>query len=239
MHSELAVLRDIDLTRFLLAQGMDPRVGKTPPPAPRTPTRGSKGWLLYLASMFSSLETFTLLHSHGANLSYAHALHGAACGGPSQIPIIRHLLDSKAVDVDELDVYHVPHTGTPLLAAITQGHVEVVRVLLGYGAHPLACIKSPYETSAEESARALGRRDEGASKEILSMLEEARGEREGEGRLGGVPVSGGRRSGTSGTSGTPGTPGETDSGPPTPTTHTATIPSTSLWLSCSVGHTEI
>jgi hypothetical protein len=141
--------------------------------------------------------------------------------------------------VDELDVYHVPHTGTPLLAAITQGHVEVVRVLLGYGAHPLACIKSPYETSAEESARALGRRDEGASKEILRMLEEARGEREGEGRLGGVPVSGGRRSGTSGTSGTPGTPGETDSGPPTPTTHTATIPSTSLWLSCSVGHTEI
>jgi len=178
--------------------------------------------------MFSSLETFTLLHSHGANLSYAHALHGAACGGPSQIPIIRHLLDSKAVDVDELDVYHVPHTGTPLLAAITQGHVEVVRVLLGYGAHPLACIKSPYETSAEESARALGRRDEGASKEILRMLEEARGEREGEGRLGGVPVSGGRRSGTSGTPGTPGTPGETDSGPPTPTTHTATIPSTSI-----------
>jgi hypothetical protein len=32
---------------------------------------------------------------------------------------------------------------------------------------------------------------------------------------------------------------ETDSGPPTPTTHTAIISSTSLWLSCSVGYTEI
>jgi hypothetical protein len=157
--------------------------------------------------MFSTLETFTLLHSHGANLSYAHALHGAACSGPSQIPIIRHLLDSKAVDVDELDVYHVPHTGTPLLAAIRKGHVEVVRVLLEYGAHPLACIKSPYETSAEEMARALGRRDEGASKEILRMLEEARREREREGRLGGVPVTGGGRSGRPGTSGTSGTSG--------------------------------
>jgi hypothetical protein len=154
--------------------------------------------------MFSTLETFTLLHSHGENLSYAHALHGAACGGPSQIPIIRHLLDSKAVDVDELDVYHVPHMGTPLLAAILKGHVKVVRVLLGYGAHPLACIKSPYEASAGEMARALGRRDKGASKEILRMLEEARGEREREGRLGGVPVSGGGRSGTSGTSVTSG-----------------------------------
>lgn len=201
MHSELAVLRDIELTRFLLDQGMDPRVGNTPPPAPRTPTRGSKGWLLYLASMFSSLESFNLLQSHGANLSYAHALHGAAYGGPSQIPIMRYLLDSKAVDVDELDVYHVPHMGTPLLVAITKGHVEVVKVLLEYGAHPLACIKSPYEMSAEESARALGRRDEGASKEILRMLEEARAERERMGRLGDVPVSGGRRSGTSNTSG--------------------------------------
>jgi ankyrin repeat protein len=207
MQSELPVLRDIDLTRFLLAQGVDPSVGKTPPPAPIAPIRGSKGWLLHLASMFSTLETFTLLHSHGANLSYAHALHGAACSGPSQIPIIRHLLDSKAVDVDELDVYHVPHTGTPLLAAIRKGHVEVVRVLLEYGAHPLACIKSPYETSAEEMARALGRRDEGASKEILRMLEEARREREREGRLGGVPVTGGGRSRRPGTSGTSGTSG--------------------------------
>lgn len=199
----LPVLRDIDLTRFLLAQGADPRVGNTPPPYPRTITRGSKGWLLHLASMFSSLETFTLLHSHGANLSYAHALHGAASAGPSQIPIIRHLLDSKAVDVDELDIYHAVHQGTPLLAAITKGHVEVVRVLLGYGAHPLACIKTPYESSAEESARALGSRDEEASKEILRMLEEARGEREREGRLGGVPVSVlvKPRSGASGASG--------------------------------------
>ena len=189
MHSALPVLRDIDLTRFLLAQGADPRVGNTPPPYPRTITRDSKGWLLHLASMFSSLETFTLLHSHGANLSYAHALHGAASAGPSQIPIIRHLLDSKVVDVDELDIYHAVHQGTPLLAAITKGHVEVVRVLLGYGAHPLACIKTPYESSAEQSARALGSRDEEASKEILRMLEEARGGREREGRLGGVPVS--------------------------------------------------
>ncbi len=68
--------------------------------------------------MFSSLETFKLLHSHGANLSYAHALYGAACGGPSQIPIIRHLLDSKAVNVDKLNVYYVPHIGTPLLAGM-------------------------------------------------------------------------------------------------------------------------
>ncbi len=74
-------------------------------------------------------------------------------------------------------------------------------MLLGYGAHPLACIKSPYETSAEESARVLGRRDEGASKEILRMLKEAREEREREGRMGGVPVSGGRSSGTYVTSG--------------------------------------
>jgi len=203
MHSTLAVLRDLDLTRFLLDQGMDPRVGNTPPPTPRTPTRGSKGWLLYLASMFSTLETFTLLHSHGANLSYAHALHGAACGGPSQIPIIQYLLDSKAVDVDELDVYHVPHMGTPLLAAITKGHVEVVKVLLGYGAHPSACIKSPYETNAEESAKALGRKDEEASKEILIMLEEAKAERERKGGLGGVPVSGGHASSTPVTSSAP------------------------------------
>jgi ankyrin repeat protein len=204
MHSALSVLRDIDLARFLLAQGADPRVGNTPPPYTRTITSGSKGWLLYLASIFSSLETFTLLHSHGANLSYAHALHGAASTGPSQIPIIRHLLDSKAVDVDELDIYHAVHQGTPLLAAIVKGDVEVVRVLLGYGAHPLACIKTPYVSSAESSARGLGSRDEEASKEILRMLEEARVEREREGRLGGVPIStlAKPRSGASGASGT-------------------------------------
>ena len=109
--------------------------------------------------------------------------------------------------MDELDVYHVPHQGTPLLAAIRKGHVEVVRVLLEYGAHPLACIKTPYESSAEKLARGLEREDEEASKEILRMLEEARGEREREGRLGGVPVSvhGARRSGTSSTPGAPGT----------------------------------
>ncbi len=95
----------------------------------------------------------------------------------------------------------MPHTGTPLLAAILRGHVEVVKVLLEYRAHPLACIMSPYEMTAEQSARALGETDEGASKEILRMLEEARAEREREGRLGGVPVTGVRRPGTSRTPG--------------------------------------
>ncbi|KUJ21370.1 uncharacterized protein LY89DRAFT_432559 [Mollisia scopiformis] len=198
----LVVLRDIDLTRFLLDQGMDPRVGSSPPPNPRKPLWGNKGWLLHLASMFSSLETFMLLRSHGANLSYSHALHGAACGGPSQIPIIRHLLDSKEVDVGELDAYHVPHTGTPLLAAIMKGHVEVVKVLLEYGAHPLTCIQTPYETNAEKLARGLGRTDEEASKDILKMLEEARVVREREGKLGNVPITGARRSGPSSTSST-------------------------------------
>jgi ankyrin repeat protein len=154
---------------------MDPRIGSTTPKLPRQPAsyRGSKGWLLYNASIYGSLETFTLLRDRAANLECAHALHGAAYGGPSQIPIIRYLLDNKYLDVDELDIYHLPHTGTPLLAAILAGHTEVVRVLLDYGANPHACIKSPYEATTISGAQALARRDEEASKAILSMLKEA------------------------------------------------------------------
>jgi ankyrin repeat protein len=154
---------------------MDPRIGSTPPKLPRQPAhyRGSKGWLLYKASIYGSLETFTLLQDRGANLEYAHALHGAAYGGPSQIPIIHHLLDNKYLDVNELDIYHLPHTGTPLLAATMAGHTEVVRILLEYGANPHACKKSPNEATTISTAQALARRDEEASKAILIMLKEA------------------------------------------------------------------
>lgn len=185
----MSILHDIELARWLLDHGMDPRIGFIPPNSPRQPvsSRGSKGWLLHLASHHSSLETFRLLQDRGANLEYAHALHGAACGGPSQIPIVRYLLDHKYLHVDELDTYHIPHAGTPLLAAILAGHVEVVRVLLDYGANPHACKKSPYEATAMSTARALARRDEEASKEILNMLEEAIEKWEGD--PGDAPVS--------------------------------------------------
>lgn len=151
--------------------------------------KGSKGNLLYFASRFSNLETFKLLQSRGADLIYAHALHGAACAGPSQIPIIRHLLETKAVDVDELETYHVPQIGTPLLAAINYGRVDLVKIFLEYGAHPLACMTVPYEMSAEEMAKGLARENEDASKEILKMLEDAKKKREKEGRLVDVPVT--------------------------------------------------
>jgi ankyrin repeat protein len=171
----MSVLNDIELARWLLDHGMDPQIGSIPPNSPRQPAsyNGSKGWLLYRASHYSSIEIFTLLHDRGANLEYAHALHGAACGGPSQIPIIRYLLDRRYLDVNELDTYHIPHAGTPLLAAILAGHVEVVRVLLDYGADPHACKKNPYEKTAMSIAQALARRDEEASKEILDILKEA------------------------------------------------------------------
>ncbi len=156
----MSVLRDIELARWLLDHGMDPRIGSIPPNSPRKPASsyGSKGWLLHLASLYSPLEVFTLLHDRGANLEYSHALHSAAYGGPSQLPIIRYLLDGKYIDVNELDIYHIPHAGTPLLAAIVAGHVEVVRVLLDYGANPHACIKIPYEATAVGIAQALARR---------------------------------------------------------------------------------
>jgi ankyrin repeat protein len=154
---------------------MDPRIGSTTPKLPRQPAhyRGSKGWPLYQASIYGSLEIFKLLQERGANLEYAHALHGAAYGGLSQIPIIRHLLDNRYLDVNELDIYHLPHTGTPLLAAILKGDVEVVRVLLDYGANPHACIKSPYEATTTSAAQALACRNEEASNAILIMLKEA------------------------------------------------------------------
>ncbi|PVH82310.1 hypothetical protein DL98DRAFT_143438 [Cadophora sp. DSE1049] len=186
---ERCVLSNTELTRFLLDQGMDPTIGIIPRPNPLMPTKDSKGNLLYSASRFSNLETFKLLQSRGANLTYAHALHGAACSGPSQIPIIRHLLETKAVDVDELEIYHVPQTGTPLLAAIQKGSVELVKIFLEYGAHPLACITIPYETNAEKMAEGLGLENEDASKEMLKMLEDARKKREREGMLGDVPVT--------------------------------------------------
>ena len=154
---------------------MDPRIGSTPPKLPCQPAsyRGSKGWLLYKASIYGALETCTLLQDRGVNLEYAHALHGAARGGPSRIPIIRHLLDKKYLEVNKLDIYHLPHIGTPLLAAILAGHTEVVRVLLDYGANPHACKKSPYEATTLSTAEALARPDEESSKLILIMLKEA------------------------------------------------------------------
>ncbi|KAK0126827.1 hypothetical protein ONS95_008406 [Cadophora gregata] len=168
---------------------MDPTVGIIPPPNPLVRTKGSKGRLLFNASRFSNLETFKLLQSRGANLEYAHALHGAANSGPSQIHIIRHLLETKAVNVNELEIYHTPQSGTPLLGAIDKGNIELVKILLDYGAHPLACITIPYETNAEAMARGLRLQDEEASKEILRMLEDAKKKRETEGTLGDVPVT--------------------------------------------------
>jgi hypothetical protein len=185
----MVVLKDIELTRWLLDHGMDPGIGSITPNFPLQPAsyRGSKGWLLYRASAYSSLETFILLLDHGANLEYAHALHGAACKGSSQNPIIRYLLNRKYVDVNELDTYHTPHTGTPLLAAILNGHVEVVRVLLDYGANPHAWIQYPSKATAMSMARDLAFQDEEDSKEIENILKEAV---EGwEGDPGDAPVS--------------------------------------------------
>jgi ankyrin repeat protein len=75
--------------------------------------------------------------------------------------------------VNELDNYHLPYTGTPLLAAILAGYTEVIRVLLDYGANPHACQKSPYEATTMGTAEALARQDEESSKSILMMLKEA------------------------------------------------------------------
>lgn len=75
--------------------------------------------------------------------------------------------------MNKLDIYHLPHIGTPLLAAILAGHTEVVRVLLDYGANPHACKKSPYEATTMSTAEALARPDEESSKLILIMLKEA------------------------------------------------------------------
>ncbi|KAL2068317.1 hypothetical protein VTL71DRAFT_16415 [Oculimacula yallundae] len=180
-------LEDVNLTRFLLDHGADPTIGETPRPNPLMAIRESKGELLHWASIYASLETFKLLQSRGANLTYAHALHGAAWAGFSRVPIIRHLLDTEAVNVDELDIYTRPQSGTPLLTAIRKGNVELVKLFLDYGAHPLACIVVPYITDAMQLAKGL--MDEDASKEILKMLEEAKEEREKEGRLGNVPTT--------------------------------------------------
>jgi hypothetical protein len=153
--------------------GPTDRIYPTKIAPPASPLPRLKGWVLYKASIYGSLEIFKLLQERGANLEYAHALHGAAYGGSSQIPIIRQLLDKKYLDVNELDIYHLPHTGTPLLTAIMAGHTEVVRTLLDYGANPHACKKSPNDATTTSTAQALARRDEEASKAILIMLKEA------------------------------------------------------------------
>jgi hypothetical protein len=175
LSREVSVLQNIELARWLLDHRMDPRIGLTPRSSPRQPNsyRRSKGWLLCLASSRSSLEIFKLLQNRGANLKYAHAKHRAAYGGPSQIPIVRHLLDNKYSNVNELDIYQIPHTGTPQLAAILKGQVEVVRVLLDYSADPHSCKKNSYEAIAISTVEALAPRGEEASKAILIMLKEA------------------------------------------------------------------
>ena len=183
-------MQDIDLARWLLDHGMNPTAGSIPSSTPHSigENGDSKGYLLYFASISSSLETFKLFQSRGANLEYSHALHGAAGpGGPSQIPIIRHLLDGEYLDVNELDIYHIPHTGTPLMAAITGGYAEVVRVLLEYGANPYASRKSPFEATAMSMAQGLAHRDAETSKEIVAMLTEAMANWDGDPRD--APVS--------------------------------------------------
>lgn len=172
---ETAVLQDINLARWLLDHGMNPTAGFIPSSTPHSigENGDSKGYLLYFASIFSSLETFKLFQSRGANLEYSHALHGAAGpGGPSQIPIIRHLLDGGYLDVNELDVYHIPHAGTPLMAAITGGNFEVVRVLLEFDANPYASRTSPFEATVMGMAQGFAGRDAEASREIVDTLTE-------------------------------------------------------------------
>jgi hypothetical protein len=95
----------------------------------------NRGEFLYYAALYASLEVFVFLESKGANLEDSNALHGAASGGPSQLPIMIYLLD-RGFDVNAAAA-GVPSDGTALTYAARRNNLQGVKLLLSRGADPL------------------------------------------------------------------------------------------------------
>ncbi|KAK0648372.1 hypothetical protein B0T16DRAFT_444441 [Cercophora newfieldiana] len=160
------VIKDPKLVRWFLAHGADPSLVPTRPAEYGLDMQGAQGQLLKLAACWGPLETFCLLQDSGANIKYSLALHAAAYKGPRQLPILRHLLQEGALDVNE--VYAFDHrAGTPLLEAIEGRNEEGVRLLLEYGADPDPKLQNG---SAIAAAQSLAKNDPDMSRRILDML---------------------------------------------------------------------
>jgi len=169
-----AVVKDCELTQWLLDHGADPQFGTATTPAPVNigDNIRSKSQLLHTVAYCGSLDTFCLLRKHGALFECSLALHAAACN-PSQLPILAHLLNHEKdeVDVNEQDLYCVPHLGPPIMYAILKGNHEGVRLLLEHGADPETRRLPPFETiTAMTQAQTLAFTDAEAGEKIIAIL---------------------------------------------------------------------
>lgn len=135
---------DEPFVRFLLSHGANPNLG---PPVYYTETTvaamrpsPTSGAALGAAAANATPAIFSLLLSHGANLSYAIPLHSAVAASNrppgERVPMMAYLV-SLGVDINgNDDVMGPARKGTPLLYAALWQRVEEARWLLERGADP-------------------------------------------------------------------------------------------------------
>lgn len=117
--------------KFCLEQGADPNYDK---PVDEHKT------ILAGAAENGKVDIVALLLEHGARLKGSGAIAGAAEAGETQA--VKFLLESgNDFDINEMGVEHptdpreTEDMGTALHKAATEGHKEVVELLVKHGAH--------------------------------------------------------------------------------------------------------